>query len=339
MIGVNTERTDGLDFIYTNNTLGYPEYSRTDDYVLYNYITTDSKTNKDVLNTYQITMDKSRIKSVINTEKYLIGQSAYAVWYTVGTRVLPTKQNQTISLTKIPDKLVTDTAFDVTATSSSNLAVGLSIKSGPATISGKRITLNGTAGRVKISADQEGNTTYYTVSKADSFCVNPLKPTISVVKKTDADGDYWEYTSSSATGNVWYIEGVILESLRGVRIVKVESGLKFNVQVVTTDGCASVLSDIRQDLALAKPLSSEPALEASVTVSPNPSSDEIHIIVPKNIKIESAKLLSISGSQVLEKQGNKSNIMTLDIHNLIRGNYVLQIMTNEGIVAKKVTKE
>jgi hypothetical protein len=29
----------------------------------------------------------------------------------------------------------------------------------------------------------------------------------------------------------------------------------------------------------------------------------------------------------------------MNIHNLTKGNYVLQIMTNEGIVAKKVVKE
>ncbi len=339
VIGVNTERTDGLDFIYENNTLGYPEYSRTDDYVLYNYSTTDTKTNKDVVNTYQITMDKSRIKSVANTQKYLIGQSAYAVWYTVGTRALPTKQNQTITLNKLSDKTVGDGAFDVTVSASSNLVVGLSIVYGPASISSKRITLTGTAGRVKVNAFQDGNSSFYNVAKADSFCVNPSKPTISVVKKSDANGEYWEYTSSSTTGNVWYRDGAILESLRGSQVVQIVSGSKFNVQVVTTDGCASALSDTRQDAALAKPLSAEPALEASVTVSPNPSSDEIRIVVPKNIKIESAKLSSISGSQMLEKQGDKSNIMTIDIHNLTKGNYVLQIMTNEGMVAKKVTKE
>jgi Zn-dependent metalloprotease len=339
VIGVNTERTDGLDFIYENNTLGYPEYSRTDDYVLYNYSTTDAKTNKDVLNTYQITMDKSRIKSIDKSQKYLIGQSAYAVWYTVGTRVLPTKQNQTINLTKISDKIVGDPAFDVTVSASSNLAVGLSIVYGPASISSKRITLTGTAGRVKVNAFQDGNSSFYNVSKADSFCVNPLKPTISVVKKIDSNGDYWEYTSSSTTGNVWYRDGAILESLRGAQVVQIVSGLKFNVQVVTADGCASALSDTRQDPALIKPLASEPTLEASVTVSPNPTSDEIQIVVPKNLRIESVKLNAMSGSQMLEKQGDKSNTMTLNIHNLTTGNYVLQIMTNEGMVAKKVTKE
>ena len=334
VIGVNTERTDGLDYIYENNTLGYPEYSSADDFVLYNYQNT-----KKNLDTYQITMDKSKIKSVVNSQKYLIGNSAYAVWYTVGTRALPTKQNQTITLTKIPDKLVGDPAFDITVSASSNLAVGLSIKYGPATISGKRITLNGTAGRVKVFADQEGNTAYYTVSKADSFCVNPLKPTISVVKKTDTNGDYWEYTSSAATGNVWYKDGAILESLRGAKVVQIVSGSKFNVQVVTTDGCASVLSDTRQDVALVKPLATDSDLTANVSVSPNPSSDKIEIITPKNIKIESATMSSLSGSQVLEKQGDKSNIMTIDIKNLTHGMYILQIKTNEGVIGKKVIKE
>jgi Secretion system C-terminal sorting domain len=121
----------------------------------------------------------------------------------------------------------------------------------------------------------------------------------------------------------------------------VTSGSKFNVQVVTADGCGSALSDTRQDVALVstKPLASEPTLEASITVSPNPTSDEMRIVIPKNLRIESVKLNILSGSQVLEKQGDKSNIMTLNIHNLTSGNYVLQIMTNEGMVTKKVTKE
>ena len=334
VIGVNTERTDGLDYIYENNTLGYPEYSRTDELLLYNYLDA-----KNILNTYQISMDKSRIKSIKNSQKYLIGQSAYAVWYTVGTRALPTKQNQTLSLNKIPDKLVGDPAFDITVSASSSLAVGLSIVYGPANISNRRVTLTGTAGRVKMNAFQDGNSSFYNVARADSFCVNPLKPTISVVKKTDSNGDYWEYTSSSAAGNVWYRDDVILESLRGSQIIQVVSGLKFNVQIITADGCSSAKSDARQDVALTKPLSSEPALEASVMVSPNPTSDEIRIVVPNNLKIESVKMNAMSGGQVLEKQGDKSNIMTLNIRNLTRGNYVLQIMTNEGMVAKKVTKE
>ena len=335
VIGVNTDRTsNGLDFIYENNTLGNPEYSSTDDFVLFNYENT-----KKYLDTYQITMDKSRIKSIANSQKYLIGNSAYAVWYTVGIRALPTKQNQTISLTKIPDKNLTDAAFDVVASASSSLAVGLSLDYGPATLAGKRITLKGTPGRVRVTAFQDGNSSFYAIAKADSFCVNPAKPTISVMRKTDANGDYWEYTSSATTGNVWYRDGVILESLRGFQVVQIVSGSKFNVQVVTTDGCGSALSDVRQDAALAQPLANDPDITANVSISPNPSSDKIEIITPKNIKIESAKMSSLSGNQVLEKQGDKSNSMMIDIRNLSHGMYLLQIKTNEGVIGKKVMKE
>ena len=340
VIGVNTDKTsNGLDFIYENNTLGYPEYSTKDDLVLYNYDEYDKDLKKNVLSTYQITMDNSKIKSVANSQKYLIGRSAYAVWYAVGTRALPTKQNQTINLTKLPDKLVNDPAFEVGVSASSNLAVVLGIPSGPATISGKRITLTGVAGRVRVNAFQDGNSSFYAIAKADSFCVNPLKPTISVVKKTDANGDYWEYTSSAVNGNVWYRDNVILEDRRGLQVIQVTSGLKFNVQVVTADGCGSALSDIRQDVALAKPLATDPDLTVTVSVSPNPSSDKIEIVTPKNIRIESATMSSLSGSQVLEKQGDKSNIMTIDIRNLSHGMYLLRIKTNEGVIGKKVMKD
>jgi bacillolysin len=341
VIGVNTERTDGIDFIYDNNTLGYPEYSTKDDLVLYNY-----ENSKGDLDTYQITMAASKIKSVANSQKYLIGNSSFAVWYTLGTRALPTKQNQTISLTKIPDKTVNDPAFDVVVSASSNLAVTLGITSGPATVLGKKITLTpGTAGRVRVNTFQDGNTNFYAVSRADSFCVNPSKPTISVLKKSDANGEYWEYKSSAATGSVWYREGQVLEDSRGKQIIEVTSGLRFTVQVVTADGCASVPSDIRQDPALTKPpvitppLSTDPELIANVTISPNPTSDKLDIVTPKNIKIESASISSLSGSQLLEKQGNKSNTMTIDIGNLNQGMYLLQIKTNEGIIGKKVIKE
>jgi hypothetical protein len=77
----------------------------------------------------------------------------------------------------------------------------------------------------------------------------------------------------------------------------------------------------------------------NVAVSPNPSSDEINIVAPRSLKIESVKLSTMSGSQVIEKQGNNGSSVTLDIRNLNKGNYILQIMTNDGIIARKVSKE
>jgi hypothetical protein len=67
---------------------------------------------------------------------------------------------QAISFDGIPNKLVTDAPFVVSATASSGLPVSYSIVSGPATLTDSTITLNGTAGEVVVTASQPGDTLY-----------------------------------------------------------------------------------------------------------------------------------------------------------------------------------
>ena len=70
------------------------------------------------------------------------------------------KQNQSITFPIIPNKNTTDTPFEVEATASSNLPVTLSIESGPASVNGKLITLDGAPGTVIVRASQAGNDQY-----------------------------------------------------------------------------------------------------------------------------------------------------------------------------------
>ncbi|MFK7922216.1 MAG: LamG-like jellyroll fold domain-containing protein [Bacteroidia bacterium] len=67
---------------------------------------------------------------------------------------------QAISFDEVPNKLVTDAPFALTAAASSSLPVTFTIESGPATVSGNMITLDGTAGEVVIKASQPGDATY-----------------------------------------------------------------------------------------------------------------------------------------------------------------------------------
>ncbi|MEL6651698.1 MAG: LamG-like jellyroll fold domain-containing protein, partial [Bacteroidota bacterium] len=67
---------------------------------------------------------------------------------------------QAISFDEIPNKLITDAPFDVVAAASSGLPVDFTVESGPATISGSTITLDGTAGEVVIKASQPGDATF-----------------------------------------------------------------------------------------------------------------------------------------------------------------------------------
>ncbi len=67
---------------------------------------------------------------------------------------------QFIEMVQIPNKLTTDQPFDVIASCTSGLPIEFGIDSGPATISGNSITLDGSAGFVTVSASQPGDTTW-----------------------------------------------------------------------------------------------------------------------------------------------------------------------------------
>ena len=79
----------------------------------------------------------------------------------------PSLQDQTITFGPLADKLTTDPDFDVTATSSSGLAVSFNIVSGPATIDGNTITLTGAVGTVVVRASQAGDSEYNPATPVD----------------------------------------------------------------------------------------------------------------------------------------------------------------------------
>lgn len=64
---------------------------------------------------------------------------------------------QVINFSIIPNKIITDAPFNVVANVNSGLPISYEIVSGPATMSGTTITLNGTAGTVIVKASQAGN--------------------------------------------------------------------------------------------------------------------------------------------------------------------------------------
>jgi len=72
----------------------------------------------------------------------------------------PGLANQTITFPAISNKQTTDAPFGISATASSGLPVTLEVVSGPATISGKTVTLDGTPGQVTVRASQSGDAQY-----------------------------------------------------------------------------------------------------------------------------------------------------------------------------------
>jgi len=100
-------------------------------------------------------------------------------------------QSQTITFNPIGGKTYGDAAFGLVASSTSGLAVTLSVISGPATISGSTLTITG-AGDVVVEATQSGNDEYYAATAVQrSFTVSQksINVTANAVSKTYGAAD------------------------------------------------------------------------------------------------------------------------------------------------------
>ena len=89
-----------------------------------------------------------------------------------------TKTNQTITFASLSNKSYGEPPFAVSATASSGLPVSFAILSGPATISGSNVTLNG-LGTVTVRASQSGNANYNPASNVDQAFTVYQPPTMS----------------------------------------------------------------------------------------------------------------------------------------------------------------
>jgi len=100
---------------------------------------------------------------------------------------------QAISFPQIPPHLTTDGSFQLEASATSGLAVSFELVSGPASVDGNTLTLDGTQGEVVIRALQEGDDTYDPAEPVEnSFMVlNPDTYTPMVDVRSPLEGDVY----------------------------------------------------------------------------------------------------------------------------------------------------
>lgn len=151
--------------------------------------------------------------------------------------VTPPVNSQTITFPAIGDKTVGDAPFALMATASSNLPISYSTTSDKVTISGSTATIV-KAGRVIVKANQAGSASFNAAPEvAQSFCIKPLKPTVIVTQPTTGT---FLLTSSSSTGNKWFLNGNVIVSATNSTFTTTTLGT-YKVQV-TEDDCVSEFS-------------------------------------------------------------------------------------------------
>jgi hypothetical protein len=104
------------------------------------------------------------------------GNGTYAAATAVNQSFTVVLTPQTITFGAIPGHSTTDAPFTLAPSASSGLTVSVAVTSGPATISGNVVTLNGTAGTVAIQATQAGNGTYAAATPVNQLFAVSLAP-------------------------------------------------------------------------------------------------------------------------------------------------------------------
>ncbi len=201
------------------------------------------------------------------------------------------KVAQTIDFTIIGDQLEDVASLTLEAISSSGLPVSFLLEAGNVELVSNILTIYG-AGIVTIVANQTGDDGYLSADPASqSFCVNPLKPVISVVSVNNQQ----VLKSSAITGNQWYFDGLSIPEEINDTLIPTESG-NYAVHV----GIEQCISEMSDELYI-ELTGIEENLRGEIVVYPNPSIGLVFFKLPEQLLNKSLKLtvLDISGRYIL----------------------------------------
>jgi len=136
--------------------------------------------------------------------------------------------------------------------------------------------------------------------------------------------------SSSADGNQWYKNGVVIDGATGTQF-EVQESANYTVQV--SNGACTVSSEIDVDLTT-----------DVIQVFPVPTDGKVNLILPPavNASLKGISLYDVRGVNIVETSPNQAllsnEIKTLDLSNLSTGVYLLQINADKVYTVKVVKK-
>jgi len=123
------------------------------------------------------------------------GNNNYLPATTIIQRFFVNKATQAISFPALADKTLGDAAFALTATASSGLPISYALISGPATLSGNMLSING-EGTVVVRAAQSGNNNYEAAAAVEkTFRVSKTPKQVQIIQFTAIPNKTYQATS------------------------------------------------------------------------------------------------------------------------------------------------
>ena len=299
---------------FKTNTIGFPDFSKTDQYLTFNYV----QNNRYYLVGVRLAADK--ITADENSATALAVDKVFGVSFGTGTRTLPQIQPQTVSITPIGDK-TPGVSFDISAAASSGLPLIYKIAAGNATISGKRVTLGAAPGKVQVEVIQPGDSRYAAASAEAEFCIVPPTPVL-----TD-NGN--QVVASGGALYQFFVNGNPMGGFTANTTFRKEFDGTYSVKTVTQDGCMSPSSNV---ITFNRVLANEQSFSA-VQVLPNPVHDLLTLKIPEGEKLEKVEIRDSAG-------GARFTSATLQtaVSHLPSGLYLLKVKTDRDTYTTKMVK-
>jgi subtilisin-like proprotein convertase family protein/PKD repeat protein len=230
-----------------------------------------------------------------------------------------------------PASSLAGTSFTWTNTSASAGLSGMSA-SGAANITDVLVNTGATAGTATYSIVPTGAATSYCIGTAATLTVNvnpnPATPTITQVGTV--------FTSSSATGNQWYLNGA---PIAGAITQNYTATVNGDYTVMVTNAATGCVSDSAAAVNLTTVGVNTSDENASVQIYPNPSQGAFTVDVQGNkLKPISIKVYDIVGQIIYETETHSSKTI-VNLATQKAGLYFVQVTTETGTVTHKVVKE
>jgi len=237
------------------------------------------------------------------------------------------RNSQQIIFDPVAAKTMGDAPFTISATASSGLPVSYSVSSSRTSIAGNMIMIV-SPGRDTVTATQSGNYAFLQASAILSFCINPVKPVVTVTH----DGASVVLNSSAATGNQWYVDGAVIANATYAAFTPTQSGT-YKVQA-SADDCASAFSDDDNEVVTGD-LKFGPGL---FSIYPNPTNDFI-VLSGIEAGVSDAAVIDVLGRSTSIKLERFQNQATADVRPLPSGLYVIRIAVQNNIQQLKFIKK
>ena len=248
------------------------------------------------------------------------------------------KADQQITVEAISDKLNTDAAFDVVASTTSGLVLSYSV-SGPATISGTTITLDGTVGTVILTVEQPGNENYNPASTDVSF--NVIEKSTQVITFESISDQIFEDGTLTLLATASSGLAVNYEVVSGPATVtgNVVSFTDIGTVVVKAsqpgDNSFFAADPVQQSFDVVTITGIDEETIFGISTYPNPVQNQLTLEIG-NLDIERIQLFYFNGRIVREYDKDSRSF---DFSNIIPGLYLLKVISSEKVDIRRIIKK